>query len=178
MLQKRSEINAKLKWKIEDIYSQISDLEKDYEFVKGSLKFSAYQGNLDKDEILFDFLQLVDRLSLKLGFMEVYAMMKKDEDSSVSESVSLKYKIDALCAEFSTAIAFFVPEVTAFSEEKLKAIISNPKFSDYDRTFIAILKDKPHVLTEESEKILAMGSNVYRSFRGIFDMIDNVDFFS
>lgn len=176
MLKKRSEVKTNLKWKIEDIYSNLSNLEQDYEFVKSNLDFSKYQSNLNNDEILLEFLNVVDNLSLKIGFMEVYAMMKKDEDSSVSESVSLKYKIDALCADFSTAIAFFVPEVTAFSTEKLQSLIQNPKFSNYDRTFISILKDKPHVLSEESEKILAMGSNVYRSFRGIFDMIDNVDF--
>ncbi len=176
MLKKRSEINAKLKWKIEDIYSQLSELEKDYDFVKSNLDFSSYKGKLSNDEVLLEFLLFADKLSLKIGFMEVYAMMKKDEDSSVSQSVSLKYKIDALCADYSTAVAFFVPEVTAFSEDKLKGIISNPAFADYDRTFIAILKDKPHVLSEEGEKILAMGGNVFRSFRGIFDMIDNVDF--
>lgn len=176
MLKKRSEINAKLKWKIEDIYPQLDQLEKDYEFVKANLDFSYYKGKLCNEQVLLEFLQKIDELSLKIGFMEVYAMMKKDEDSSVSESVSLKYKIDALCADFSTATAFFVPEVTTFTEEKLKGLINNPQFSDYDRTFESVLKDKPHVLSEESEKLLAMGSNVFRSFRGIFDMIDNVDF--
>ncbi len=176
MIKKRSEVSQNLKWKIEDIYQNITDLEKDYEYVKQNLDFSKYQGKLSDDKVLLDFLRVVDELSLKIGFLEVYAMMKKDEDSSVSSSVSLKYKIDALCSEFSTNIAFFVPEVTAFSQEKLQGLISNPNFSDYDRTFVSILKDKPHVLSEESEKILAMGSNVFRSFRGIFDMIDNVDF--
>jgi len=176
MIKKRSEVNQKYKWKIEDIYENLEELEKDYNFVKNNLDFSKYQGKLSNDTILLECLRFIDELSLKIGFMEVYAMMKKDEDSSVSSSVSLKYKIDTLCSEFSTATAFFVPEVTAFSQEKLNGLIDNPKFADYNRTFISILKDKPHILSEESEKILAMGSNVFRSFRGIFDMIDNVDF--
>ncbi len=176
MLKNRKDIDQKLKWKIDDIYENLEALDKDYSFVKQSLDFSKFQGKLSDDKILLEFLRITDEISIKIGFMEVYAMMKKDEDSSVSESVSLKYKIDALCSDYSTSIAFFLPEVTAFSEAKLRGIISNPDFADYNRTFIQILNDKPHVLSEEGEKILAMGGNVFRSFRGIFDMIDNVDF--
>ena len=176
MIKKRNQVKKEYKWKIEDIYASEKELEKDYAFVKSNLNFSKYKGKLSNTDTLLEFLKFDEQLALKIGFLELYAMMKKDEDSSNSKSVSLKYKIDALYSEYSAQIAFFVPEINAFSEEKLREIIKNPLFFNYNRLFEVILKRKPHVLEEQTEKVLAMGGNVFRSFRGIFDMIDNVDF--
>ncbi len=176
MLKKRNEVDKKYIWKIEDIYPSIIELEKDVKFVKENIDFSKYQGNLSNEEILFEFLQKVDDVSLRVGFLEVYAMMKKDEDSSNSQNVALKGEIDSLYLSFATNTSFMLPEITAFSTKKLNSLIKNEKFKDYDRFFIGVLKEKAHVLGVEAEQVLSMGGQVYRSFRGIFDMIDNVDF--
>lgn len=176
MIKKRAEVDKKYIWKIEDIYNSELELEKDFLFIKENLEFSSYQGNLEKEDVLYECLIKLDNLSLKMGFLEVYAMMKKDEDSSVSKSVELKGKIDSLYSDFASAVSFITPEITAFSNEKLQNLINNEKFKDYNRYFENILKDKSHILGAEAEQVLSMGGQVFRSFRGIFDMIDNVDF--
>jgi len=175
-VKKRSQVEKKYLWRIEDIYASEQEFNNDFNFVKNNVNFSSYQGRLNEDVVLLQCLTKLDEVSLKLGFLEVYSMMKKDEDSSLSQSVSLKYRVDALYSEFASNVSFITPELTAFSEDKLIGLIKNPSFKNYDRFFEVILKDKMHVLGAEAEKVLSMGSQVYSSFRGIFDMIDNVDF--
>ena len=67
------------------------------------------------------------------------------------------------------------PEITSFPEEELKEIIADPEFSDYDYMLKTVLKDKEHVLSEEGEQLLALGSKVFGGFKEIFGMIDNAD---
>ena len=175
-MKNRNEILDKYKWKISDIFSDESEWEKEFEKVKNQLDFSSFVEKLKDDKILLEFLTKSEEVEKSLSLLDVYAMMKKDEDSSLSDSISRQYKIDALITEYSFNTAFAYPEMTAFSEEKLNSLINNPSFCDYDRFFGRILKNKPHVLSEESEKILALGGQVFSSFKNIFDMADNVDF--
>ena len=172
----RKDIPLNKKWKVEDIFASDSEWENEYNYLTKNSDFSRYKGKLSKDSELLDFLRKTDEFCLKLGLVEVYAMMRKDEDSSNSKYTSMEYKADNLAAAYSSGVSFATPEITEFSIEKLNGLKANPLFSDYDRFFDGIIKNKEHILSAETEKVLALGSTTYRSFRNIFDMADNVDF--
>lgn len=175
-MKKRSEIEEKYKWKVTDIYSTEDEWEKEYANVKTQIDFSAYVGRLSDEGVLFDFLEKNNEVVKVISLLDVYAMMRKDEDSSDGKAVERQYKIESLVNDYSVTVAFSTPEMSSFSVEKLQSLIKNPKFIDYDRLFTTLLKNKPHVLGEEGEKILAHGGQVFSSFRNIFEMADNVDF--
>lgn len=175
-MKKRSEIEEKYKWKTSDVYASEEEWEKEYDAVKDKIDFSKFVGQLSDDEVLFEFLEANNEVVKVISLLDVYAMMKKDEDSSDGKAVERQYKIDALANDYYVSVAFSTPEMSSFSSEKLEGLIKNPKFSDYNRTFTRLLKNKPHVLGEEGEKILAHGGQVFSSFRNIFEMADNVDF--
>lgn len=175
-MKKRSEIEEKYKWKVADVYPTEDDWEKEYAGVKTQIDFSCYVGRLSDEDVLFDFLEKNNEVIKVISLLDVYAMMRKDEDSSDGKAVERQYKIESLVNDYSVSVAFSTPEMSSFSVEKLQSLIKNPKFSDYDRLFTTLLKNKPHVLGEEGEKILAQGGQVFSSFRNIFEMTDNVDF--
>jgi oligoendopeptidase F len=61
------------------------------------------------------------------------------------------------------------------SDKKLKALIADPDFADYDYSLTRLLQSKKHVLSEAEEKILALAGDVTGGFHDVFSMIDNAD---
>ena len=107
--------------------------------------------------------------------LSVYAMMKHDENTKDALYDSLLSKITALGAKLGANTAFITPELTALPEETLKAYIENPKLKEYDYSLKCLLKEKEHVLSEAEERLLALSSESFASFRDIFTKIDNAD---
>ena len=175
-MKKREEIKDCYKWKTSDIYESVADWEKGYEKLSSMSDLTRFQGKLADDKVLLEYLKASEEATLLFGFLEVYAMMRKDEDSSRGEFVTLQYKINKLATEYSYKNSFAITEINAFSDDKLNGLIKNPIFADYNRLFEQVLKEKPHTLSTEGEELLALGGQVFSSFRQIFTMLDNVDF--
>ena len=167
MAKERSSVPANLRWRLEDIFATQEEWEALYASVAGRLDFSAYEGKLaDRDTLLACFRALNDVVK-DLSILGVYAFMKKDEDTRVAASTALNSRVETLEVKLSGNTAFLTPELTALPEETLRALIDDPRFADYDYTLRGILKQKPHVLSRETEEVLALGGKVFGGFHDI-----------
>ncbi len=175
MSKNRNEVSENLKWKLTDIFSSDDEFEKLLEDVSKRIDFSKYEGKLSDEEVLLELLKEMDKVDYDLEKLDVYAFMKKDLDTRDSQAAAMLSKVENIVVKYSASISFVTPEITALDEEKLKRIIENPKFKDYDYNLKCILKNKPHVLSKECETVLAMGGQVFGGFHDIFTMIDNAD---
>lgn len=174
-MKKRSEVAENLKWRTQDIFATKEEWEALYADVEKRLDFSAYEGKLNTVETvkacfdaLYDVIGDLEKLS-------VYAFMLHDEDTRNSENNALMSKIELLEVTFSSKIAFMTPELTALPEETLKLFAADERLKDYDYELKGIIKEKPHVLSKETESVLAMGGQVFGAFSNIFGMINNAD---
>ena len=80
-----------------------------------------------------------------------------------------------LFSKYAEDVAFYEPEMASMSEEYLKSLIADEKFSDYDYQFGQLLKRKEHVLGEGEEKLIALAGETFSTFKETFGMIDNAD---
>lgn len=172
---KRNDIKTQYKWNIEEIFASDSDWDLLFEKTSQTLDFSKYENKLSDPEILLECFREMDRVALFLEKLSVYAFMRHDEDTANSFYNGMLSKVEGLEVTFSSNTAFIMPELTAFSEEKLQSLISDKRFSDYDYQLKGIIKSKPHVLSKETENVLALGGQVFQGFHTIFSMIDNAD---
>ncbi|MDE6598409.1 MAG: oligoendopeptidase F, partial [Clostridia bacterium] len=85
-------------------------------------------------------------------------------------------KVEMLFSKNASADAFFEPEMAQLDDKYLQSLIEDKNFSDYDYQIKRIKEGKPHVLSEEQEKIVSMLGETFSTFRETFSMIDNVDF--
>lgn len=175
MSKSRNEVPANLKWDLTKIFKDQKEFDTLYTEVEKNLDFTAYEGKLSDDKQLFNCLKAMEAVDLKIEKLAVYAMMYKDIDTRNSDAVALNSRVDALIVKYSAAIAFVTPEITSLPEEKLTALIKDEKFKDYDYMLECLLKEKPHVLSKECEKLLSLGGQVFGGFHDIFTMIDNAD---
>lgn len=174
-MKKRSEVKSNLKWNIEDIFATDQEWESLYVEVEKQIDFSAFQGNLSKKEILLKCFKELDKVSYNLEKLSVYAFMRHDEDTANSFYNAMMTKCDNLEMAFSSQISFIMPELTSLSNDTLQSFIDDEDFVDYDYQLKCILKEKPHVLSRETEQVLALGGQVFQGFHSIFGMINNAD---
>lgn len=171
----RNDVPSHLKWNL----SEIVDGEKGFTVIENKilskLDFSKFEGKLADENVLLECLRYMDDLEIKLEILGVYAMMYRDVDTRNSEANALNSRVDNLFVKYSSAVSFVTPEITALPEEKLKAIIADERFKDYDYQLEQMLKSKPHVLSRDCENILSLGGQVFGGFQEIFTMINNAD---
>ncbi len=171
----RNDVPSHLKWNL----SEIVDGEKGFTVIENKilskLDFSKFEGKLADENVLLECLRYMDDLEIKLEILGVYAMMYRDVDTRNSDANALNSRVDNLFVKYSSAVSFVTPEITALPEEKLKAIIADERFKDYDYQLEKMLKSKPHVLSRDCENILSLGGQVFGGFQEIFTMINNAD---
>ena len=176
MAKDRNQVPANLKWRVEDIFENVEAWNALYAECEGELDFSEFEGKLNTVETVLSCMEKLNALILKLNKLAIYAHIRHDEDSRVSEFTALSARFSMLAMKLSGATAFITPELTALPVETLTAFAADPRMSDYDYTIKCIIKDKPHILSKEMETLLSQGSRVFGGYQQVFGMLDNADF--
>ncbi len=173
---KRQDVEKRLTWATEDVYPTDEDWEKHYDDIFAKLDFSDYHGKLGDKGTLLKYMKTTDDIEEELMRLAMYAEMLHDQDTSDSKYTSYFSKVGMLFSKYSEAIAFFRPEMTSYDEAYLNELVKDKDFSDYDYALSCLIKQKPHVLGADEERIIALSSETLQTFQEIFGMIDNADF--
>lgn len=177
-LPKRSEVDQKLTWAIEDLYASDELWQKDYEKLKEMLPNAMeYQGRLSKSgDLLLSFLQMSDKISMLLEQIYVYANQKYHEDTSNATYQDLSNKANAISVQVNSALSFATPEILSIPEEMFAQFrVESEGLNLYDFYIKDILRLKPHILSAEMEELLADAGEMADAPNNIFSMFNNAD---
>lgn len=175
MAKERKDVPQNRKWNTDDIFASQQEWEDVYASLEGKLDFSAYKGKLNNAETILACMEGINAVVKDLSRLSVYAFMRRDEDTRLSEFAALQSRVQMLSMKFSAGVSFVTPELTALPVEKLEELAADPRLKDYDYTIRGIIKGKPHVLSEEIETLLSQESRIFGGFQNIFSMINNAD---
>lgn len=171
----RKEVPLNRKWATEDIYVNLEEWEKDFDWVKGELDFKGFENRLSDPQVLLNCYKQLEKVALVLEKLDVYAYMRHDENVEDTTFLNLLSRVENLCVEFSANTAFITPELTSCDEEYIKSLICDSRFSDYDYDLKCVLKQKDHVLSKETEAVLSLGGKVFSGYKEVFSMLENAD---
>lgn len=177
-LPKRSEVDKKFTWAIEDLYASDDLWQKDFDKVREMLsRAMEYQGRLSKSgDILLSFLQLSDEINRMLERIYVYANQKCHEDTANAVYQDLASRANALSVQVSSALSFSTPEILTIPEETLVQFYhENEELKLYEFYLQDILRLKPHILSMEMEELLADAGEIAEASGNIFSMFNNAD---
>jgi oligoendopeptidase F len=177
-LPKRSEVDHKFTWAIEDLYASDDLWQKEYEKLKELLpKAMEYQGRLSKSgDILLSFLKLSDEIGMLLERVYVYANQKYHEDTSNAVYQDLSNKANALSVQVNSALSFATPEILTIPEDVIAGFrYETEELKLYDFYLKDILRLKPHILSGELEELLANAGEMADAPSNIFTMFNNAD---
>ncbi|RMH65162.1 MAG: oligoendopeptidase F [Calditrichaeota bacterium] len=174
----REQIAEKDKWKLEDIYADDALWEKDFNHVRESIpRLAQYKGRLHESaETLAAYLKESAALEEIIGRLYAYAHMRNDEDKTVSLHQEQYDRMGGLLVEYNQTVSFFEPEILAMDEQHLRHLLeSATELAVYRHYFDNMLRVKPHILSEQEERLMALSGEVRGAPADIFSNWDNAD---
>ena len=175
-MKKRSEIQEKYKWDLSPLCKSDEEFYEVLEDAKKYLpKLKRFEGKLNNKKTIAEYLKLDKEFTHLVEPIILYISMKKNEELSNSKYQLMSEKLSFFLNELNIETAFASTELHELSNEILDDIIADKEFSDYDRMFKSIKKDKKHQLSKAEEKLLA-GMNFLGGFSKNMNQLADVDF--
>ncbi|MCS1351080.1 oligoendopeptidase F [Mechercharimyces sp. CAU 1602] len=174
----RSEVEEKDTWRLEDIFATDELWEEEFhKLAKMIPQVEQYKGKLGNSASdLYAALQFRDGLSERLGQLYTYAHMRFDQDTTNSVYQSLDDRAKGLLTKASSHMSFIVPEILSLSEEQITNYLQeNKDLQLYTQELAELNQQRPHVLSEAEESIMAQLSEVTRASSSTFSMLNNAD---
>ena len=175
----REEIDDKYKWDTAEIYNSQSEWEKDFKWVIDQIPlYKNFMGKLNESsEIFLSCLKFHDEIGIKLDRLSLYAMLLKDIDMSNQNSLAIYDRIQTLYSNASSMSSFINPEILQIPDDKLQKMISFQKQLEVYNHYLDNLKRlKPHTLSKEEERVLALAEDITTTPYDVFSIFTNVDF--
>lgn len=177
-LPSRSEIKVEDTWKLEDIFASDDAWEKEFEEVKALIpQMEKFKGKLGESaQTLYDALQEQDELTMRVSKLYTYAHMRYDQDTTNSFYQGLNDRIKTLYTQIASALSYVTPEILSIEESKIKKYMAEHKeLKLYAHALDEITRERPHILSESEEALLAQASEVLGSSSNTFGMLNNAD---
>ena len=169
-IPKRSDINAKDKWSIEDIYPTDEAWEQDFAAAKKMPEqIASYKGLLSTDSAkLLEYLKADDDMTVLLESLINYAQRKNDEDTRESKYQDMVSRLEMLFVDISGAAAFVTPEILSIDDETMERFFrEQPDMELYRLCLDRVRRKKAHILSEAEERIMALTGEMTGSLSAI-----------
>ncbi len=138
--------------------------------------YAQFRGTLGQSpERLLEVLKFdtaVDRLGDRLG---TYAFLKHTEDVAESAYQGLKARYMGIASQAAEAASFLRPELLALPDETLKGYLQSSALADYKLALERIIRYKPHTLSTNEERLIALQTEMSQTPRLVFDQLTDAD---
>ena len=174
----RDKIDSKYKWKLEDIYKNLDEYNKDIEsLAKMVTEFETYKGRiLESDKTLLKVLLIYENMEITISKLYVYINMKLHEDTRKGEYQELSGNLDIILRVINEKTAFFVPELLLEDYSYIENLIKkNKELVRFEFLLKTIYDEKEHILSKDIEEILSRNGNVLSSTDNIFSNLNDAD---
>ena len=170
----RAEMDPRWTWKLNDILDGAEAFDALFAQTEKELaEWQKCQGQVAQDPRAA--IRGYFALSHAVERMYVYARMRQDEDGGDTAAQTLLARAQSLSVRVSSASAFLRPELLSLPGDTLTALKNDPNFSEYSMFLDDLLRDQPHTLPAEQEKLLAQLSEIGRAPDDIYTMLSDVD---
>ena len=177
-LPKRQDVPKENTWNLESIYAQDEQWEADFARCEARLpQLASLAGTLaGSPQALLHAIEQINKAEMLLSQVIVYAMMRRDEDTTNSHYQGLADRAQMLAARFGSTTAFFAPELLAISDEQIEEfLVAHEPLQLYRHFLSELRRQRAHIRSAEVEAVLAQATEVTHAADTIFGMINNAD---
>lgn len=176
-LLERSAVPAGDCWNLASLFPNDAAWEK--AFVKWSKlgeRYSEFQGKLGESAAklaeMLDFDNEFERLEERLA---AYSYLKTTENVADGHYQDMIGRYRFRSSQVAQLASYFRPELMAIPDARMKKFLASPELAPHKLSLERILKFKPHTLSPESEKILAMQSEMSETANHVFRQLNDSD---
>ena len=177
-IPERKDVNFADTWALTDLYGSDAEWHEDFQWNQDYLNYvKGYQGRLGESaQLLYNWLQLGDEMSLIFEHLAVYAFRRADEDTRATKPQEMCAQLTNFMTQLNTATAFETNEILAIPDEKLEQFYKEvPALEGYRRHLDEIRRRRAHILSPAEERLLAMAGELSENPDNIFSMLNDAD---
>ena len=174
----RKDIDPKYKWDLTKIYPTEEDFKADFEAVEAIVKtFPAHEKTMTESaQGLLAVLKDEAQLDYLISKLWTYAHLNFATDNANNLHQARVGRVRSLAVSASAAGWFVNPYILRLDEKTVeKWFEEEPGLETFRRTLHSVMRQKPHTLSDECEKLMAnMGDALgsHSNIRGIFANAD------
>ncbi len=148
----------------------LADLQRSY------VDLAKFKGRVaESATALRDCLEFEKELGLRIERLGHYASLKSSEDSSDAANLSREAQFENLMTRIGEAAAFIAPEIMAIDDADFAGYLADPLLEPWRVSLTKLRRLKPHTLSANEERLLALGSSALRGHGETFSQLTNVD---
>lgn len=174
-LNARKDVPVNETWDLSLIFAAEADFEAAVEKAKALADTleKTYKNALTTPESIAECLALYEELEILLYQTTSYTSLAVSVDYTDTEAQKKDAKMTALTAEIGSRLSFIESEIADAPEELIRAAMD--KTGRAKHYLAEILREKPHRLSAETEKVLAALSPVFNAPYDIYHMTKLAD---
>ncbi len=177
-LLKRSEVNPAFTWNLADMYPTPAAWEADIQLIlEYAGKLAEKEGKVTATAAdLYETLSNQAIMEEKVDLAYNYAARLSDEDKGNATHQAMEMRLRTVIAGISSNLAFIEPEILDTPEEVLERYFAEmPDLEFYRRQIEEIQRLKPHCLSAEMEKLVALTGEMSATASQTFAVFNNAD---
>ncbi|BDR61059.1 oligoendopeptidase F [Lactobacillus xylocopicola] len=177
-IPKRSEVPDELKWDLTRVFKADQDWEDEYHRLKQAIQqltdlkadFTASGRNL------YEGLSQILAVSRQLEQVYVYASMSSDVDTSNAHYLGYVARAQTIASQLEAATAFMNPAILSLTPAELAQFKQDePRLENYDHLLEQIMRQRPHTLSAQEEKLIADAGEAMSSAENTYNVLTNSD---
>ena len=165
-------------WDLTELYESPAAWTSEHDRIKSAIPdLAAYQGRLGENaEVLEEFMDQSYGLLKEVYRLYVYATLAGDENVRDAEGSERRSLAQQLLTDLEAAQSFMNPELLEIGDDRVFSYLQdNPGLADYRFPIQETLRARPHILSKESEEILANAASATNGPRDVHSILSNGD---
>ncbi len=176
-IPERKDIDESDKWKLEKLYKSDAEWDKALEEFDNLIAIACtYRNTLSSSpEKLADCLEYLNRLGILGERIGYYAHLRHSEDGSDNKNQERFSRFMTIAAKEQTETSFITPEITSIPDDVMSAFLKNEKVIPFAVYLEKLLRFKPHILSENEERLLALQMEANQTAKKTFSALTDID---
>ena len=173
----RDQVAAGDTWDLSLLYATAAAWQAAFEKVQRDYPAAArWKGRVcESVPTLVAVLEFEKELGLQIERLGHYASLLTSGDSSNAEHLGREAQFENLLTLIGEATAFISPEIQALDDGTFESWLTDPALAEWVVALRKQRRFKPHTLTANEERLLALGSSALRGHGETFSQLTNVD---
>ena len=176
-IPKREEIPSRFCWDLSQLFISDDTWEEGLQKLEGMIStVDGFKGTLAKSpENLLACLEFNRQSGILAESLGNYAQLRVAEDGSNSQNQGRLSRYMNVASRVNVAKSYQIPEIQRMPDDTMVQFLNTDILSEFTIYLKKILRYKPHVLSEDEEKLLAMQIEFSRTSQSVFSSLTNLD---
>jgi oligoendopeptidase F len=176
-IPERKDIPDKHQWDLSPLFTSEEHWHSLFEEIQKEIeRYPSFKGRLSESVELFrEAVEFDLFVSRTIDRLFTYAHLKSDQDTTNQHYLGMLQRIMNCATRASELSSYLTPEIQSVPDDVMASYLEDPVIQKLSFYLHKILRYKPHTLSHEGERVLALSGEMSHAASAVFGQLDNAD---